>query len=132
MADEIFRISKNNIRSESLRDMSIERLEDINKESKTYKIVEEYYEIIKELLTALMYADGVKTLSHKILVEYLENNYKEFDKSQIILIDDLRKLRNNIVYYGQKVEKEFLINHEREIKLIINKLLQVLNYKLKS
>ncbi|PIN88876.1 hypothetical protein COU57_06995 [Candidatus Pacearchaeota archaeon CG10_big_fil_rev_8_21_14_0_10_32_14] len=77
-----------------------------------------------------MYADGVKTLSHKVLVEYLEKNYKEFDKSQIILIDDLRKLRNNIVYYGQKVEKEFLINHEKEIKLIINKLLQVLNLKL--
>lgn len=29
MEDEIFRISKNNIRSESLRDMSLERLEDI-------------------------------------------------------------------------------------------------------
>ena len=55
-----------------------------------------------------MYNDGFKTLSHKMLVYYLEEEYKEFDKSDIILIDTLRKLRNNIGYYGEKVEEEFI------------------------
>jgi hypothetical protein len=111
--------------AESLIAMAKERFEDINKESKTYKIVEEYYEIIKELITALMYLNGFKTLSHKMLVVYLKDNYKELNESEIILIDELRKLRNNILYYGQKVEKEFLTNHEKDIIKVINKLFSI-------
>ena len=99
MDEAIFRIEKSVNRADSLKKMSEERLEDIKSETKTYKIIEEYYEIIKELITALMYADGFKTLSHKSLIYYLEKNYKEFDKGEIILIDGLRKLRNNITYY---------------------------------
>jgi hypothetical protein len=131
MEDEIFRISKNEVRARSLVEMAEERLNDIGKESKIYKVIEEYYEIIKELITALMYADGQKTLSHKMLVFYLEKNYKEFDKSEIILIDELRKLRNNIVYYGQKVEEDFLINKKKEIIEIIGKLFRVAKVKCK-
>ena len=41
MSEEIFRISKNVIRARSLVAMAKERLKDINKESKTYKIIEE-------------------------------------------------------------------------------------------
>ncbi|MCH8326388.1 MAG: hypothetical protein IIB83_07500, partial [Bacteroidetes bacterium] len=37
-------------------------------------------------------------------------------KLEIILVDDLRKLRNDIIYYGKKVNKEFLVNNESEIK----------------
>ena len=130
MNDEIFKISKNNIRAKSLVEMAKERFEDIKSESKTYKIIEQYYEIIKELITALMYCDGFKTLSHKMLIVYLEKNYKRFNKSEIILIDELRKLRNNIVYYGQKIEKEFLINNEKDIKLIIKKLFDIAGSKI--
>lgn len=129
MSEEIFKISKNEIRTNSLIEMAKERFNDVNKEAKTYKIIEEYYEIIKELITALMYSNGFKTLSHKMLIIYLEQNYEAFNKSEIILIDELRKLRNNILYYGQKVEKEFLINNEKEIKLIINKLFNILELK---
>ncbi|PIN94996.1 hypothetical protein COU53_01385 [Candidatus Pacearchaeota archaeon CG10_big_fil_rev_8_21_14_0_10_30_48] len=122
MNDEIFKITKNDVRANALVEMAKERFEDINKESKTYRIVEEYYEVIKELISALMYLNGFKTLSHKMLVIYLERNYKEFNKSEIILINELRKLRNNILYYGQKVEKEFLLNNKKELNLIIKKL----------
>jgi len=126
MDEIIFKISKNSLRKESLIEMAKERFEDIKKESKIYKIVEEYYEIIKELITALMYQDGFKTLSHKMLIVYLQNNYKNFDSAEIFLIDDLRKLRNNIVYYGKKVEKEFLLNNEKDIKFVISKLFKTL------
>lgn len=34
-------------------------------------VVEGYYEIIKELITALMSVDGWKTVSHELLVGYL-------------------------------------------------------------
>jgi len=132
MDKEIFRISKNLKRAKALKEMAEERYEDIKNERKVYKIVEQYYEIIKKLITALMYSEGFKTLSHKALIHYLENNYKKFNKENIILIDELRKLRNNIEYYGQRVGREFLINKEAQIKFIIKKLIQVVNKNLKE
>jgi hypothetical protein len=130
MEDEIFKISKNKIMAKSLYEMAKERLMDIDSKAKTYKIVEDYYEIIKELITALMYHNGFKTLSHKMLITYLKENYKEFQEFEIISMDNLRKLRNNIVYYGQRVDKEFLINNEKELINIINKLFRILTLKL--
>jgi len=132
MTEEIFGISKNSVRVRALKEMAKERLNDIKNETKVYKIIEEYYEIIKELITALMYSDGFKTLSHKSLIYYLEKNYKEFNREEIILADELRKLRNNIVYYGQKISKDFLINKESQIKVIIRKLTHVVDNRLKD
>ena len=131
MSEEIFGISKNPVRAIALLKMAKDRLEDISKETKTYKIVEQYYEVIKELITALMYSDGFKTLSHKSLIYYLQQNYKELTKEEIILADELRKLRNNIVYYGQTVDNSFLINKEKLIIQIINKLIKLMNLKAK-
>jgi len=132
MSDEIFRITKSPIRAKSLIEMARERFSDIDKNLKTYKIIEEYYEIIKELITAIMYSNGFKTLSHKMLIVYLERTSKDFDKSEIILIDELRRLRNDIVYYGQKIEKEFLINNKKEVTFIIKKLFNIANSSSKS
>lgn len=132
MDDEIFKITKSLTRAKSLVEMSKERLDDIKKESKTYKIIEEYYEIIKELITALMYLNGLKTLSHQMLIVYLKENHEEFEEFEILLIDELRRLRNSIVYYGQKVEKDFLINKEKEIVTIIKKLFSIAESKLKQ
>jgi len=82
--------------------MALDRLKDIKNERKPYKIVEEYYEIMKELATALMYAEGLKTLSHKTLFYYLEKNHSnEFSRQEFILADELRRLRNDIAYYGR-------------------------------
>jgi len=79
-----------------------------------------------------MYLEGLKTLSHKTLVFYLEKNYRKFTKGEIILIDGLRKLRNNIEYYGQKVSQDYLVNSETQIKIIIKKLIKIVNEKLKN
>ena len=83
--DEIFKISKDKERAEDLFEMAKERLELLKliPKDKAYKIIEEYYEIIKELLTAIMYIDGCKTLSHIKLIEYFSSNYKELDENQI-------------------------------------------------
>jgi len=35
-------------------------------------IVEDYYEIIKEAIAALMAVDGYKTLSHEVLIGYMK------------------------------------------------------------
>jgi len=122
MRNEIFKITKSVLRVKALLEIAKDRFKDIKKETKQYKIIEEYYEIIKELITALMYLKGFKTLSHKMLVVYLKKNFKEFSTGEIILIGELRKIRKDIVYYGQKVTEGFLINKKIPINLIIKKL----------
>src|SRR4030043_130671 len=66
----------------------------------TTLIVESYYEIIKELITAIMSIDGWKTISHEMLIGYLGEFYKDFPQSELHVIDQLRKTRNDIAYRG--------------------------------
>lgn len=131
--DEVFKISSDKARARDLLIMSKERLDIIKiiPEEKTYKIIEEYYEIIKELLTAIMYADGYKTLSNVALIEYFSANYKDLENNDIKLIDDMRKYRNSTVYYGKKISREFLVNNKNDIKRVINILSKIVEKKLK-
>lgn len=134
MKEEIFKISKDRDRAKDLFDMAKDRLSllKIIPKNKTYKIIEEYYEVIKEILTAIMYIDGYKTLSHIKLIEYFDLNYKKLNKDQIRLLDQLRRFRIGIVYYGRKIRKEFLDNYEKDIREIIKILSNFLEVKLKK
>lgn len=131
---EIFKISKDDERAKFLFDMAEERLNIIipvlPKET-PYKLIEEYYEIIVQLITAIMYSNGYKTLSHVSLIEYLAKNYLEFSQGEIKMMDNLRKLRHGTVYYGRKAKEEFLINNEKSVKDIIEKLSSIIKNKLK-
>lgn len=94
-------------------------------------VVEGYYEIIKEAMTALMTLDGFKTLSHEILIGYLKHFYKEFSDYEINFIDNLRKLRNNITYRGFFVKYDYWERNKDTIYKIVLKLKGILNKKLK-
>ena len=93
---------------------------DVERESSL--IAEGYYEVIKEQITALLFIEGYKTLSHKDLIEYLAINHKEISASELELIDHLRKLRNNIVYYGDSIEPSYIKRNEAHIQKSIEKL----------
>ena len=92
--------------------------------------LEGYYKVIKEGVTALMAIDGYKTLSHEVLVGYLKEFYSEFSESDIMLIDQIRGLRNKIVYKGFFIDKDYLERNETRIKEIIGRLKNILNSKL--
>jgi hypothetical protein len=134
MDEEIFKIRKDKERAKDLLKMARERLELLKliPRDKAYKIVEEYYEIIKELLTAIMYLDGYKTLSHMKLIEYFSSKYRQLNTKEIRLVDTLRKFRISIVYYGKRISQDFLLNNEDTIKKIIKVLLRVTERKIKS
>jgi len=72
-----------------------------------------------------MYSDGLKTLSHLSLINYLKE-YPSINKAEIQLIDSLRKFRHETVYYGKKIGGEFLVNNEEEIKRVVDKLINLL------
>ncbi len=121
---DIFKITKDERRANALANMAKNRYLTLKELKEPYRILEEYYEIIKELITSIMYKSGFKTLSHKALVEFAKDNIKLLTSSDIALIDELRIKRNNIVYYGEIITKEFLKSREDSIKKIINKLLR--------
>jgi hypothetical protein len=134
MDEEIFKISKDKERAKALFKMSKDRLEILKliPKDKTYKIIEEYYEIIKELLTAIMYLDGYKTLSHIKLLEYFSSHYDQLGTRELKLVGTLRKFRIGIVYYGRKISQDFLVNNEEEIIKIIRILLKIVEKKIKE
>jgi len=105
-------------------------VESLDKEKFASIIVEGYYEIVKEGITALMSIDGYKTLSHEVLIGYIKEFYKEFSESEVYFIDQLRKIRNRIVYKGFFVQKDYLDRNKKQLKEITEKLRKIIEQKL--
>ena len=132
-SNEVSKISKDKEKAKSLLDLIELREKKLNlldKKDSSTLIVEAYYEIIKELITAIMSMDGYKTLSHELLVGYLAKFYKEFSMFDIKIIDQLRKTRNDIAYRGTMVNPEYLDRDEEDILKIIQKLKEIVIRKL--
>lgn len=130
---ELIRITPDRERARSLLETVAVRLDAIRLLQRTdsrkfsSKIVEEYYEAVLELITAIMSIDGFKTRSdaagsHIAAIEYLHENYKELDDGEIGMIDDLRKKQIGITYYGRHVREDYIEANKREIESIIEKL----------
>lgn len=93
--------------------------------------VEGYYEIIKELLTALLYLDGLKSDNHECLVSYLNNKYPQL-AYEVTAIHQLKSVRNSIDYQGFFVNAEYLEQNKLEFKHIIETLMQTVKEKINS
>jgi len=135
MTEEIIRITKDLLRARELQTMALERMNGIIPilpKDKNYKIIEEYYEVLVQIMTGIMYAEGYKTLSHISLIEYLSRRSRELTDNQIKLIDTLRRFRHGTVYYAKKIGEEFLMNHEEEICNVIALLDNILETLLKK
>ena len=91
-------------------------------------LAEEYYEIVKELITGIMSVDGWKTTSHEL--GYLAKYYPEFSASEIMLIDQLREMRNDIDYRGVMINPEYLDRNLEAISASIQKLKHVLHARI--
>src|SRR3989339_1155456 len=128
MDEDLIRIIPDKEKAKSIlkmTDTTLKMIKEIDIDKFSSNITKEYYEIIRELMTIILLLDGYKTYgegSHKKLIEYLELNYKEFDKSEIYFIDDLRNIRNKIAYDGFFVEINYILNNIKNIQRIIEKL----------
>jgi len=94
-------------------------------------ILADYYEIIKEIITALLLVDGYKTVSHKDLIEYVSVHHNDiFTGHELTFLNDLRMLRNRIVYEGYNAPCSYLDRNEALFKQIISKCKNVLKNKI--
>lgn len=94
-------------------------------------IAEDYYEIIKELLTALLLLSGRKSDNHECLIAFFKKNYpqKEYETAAIY---ELKRIRNAIDYEGLFVEKSYVERNKLEFKHIIDFLTTAAEEKLKN
>ena len=130
---DLIKISQDKEKAKSIVQMThlIEKritLQDKNKMSAL--ILSDYYEIIKELITAVLLLDGYKTLSHKDLIDYINEKYKEFSAHEIALLNELRVLRNRVAYEGFFIEPSFLSRNEANFTGIIYKLRKLIEKRL--
>lgn len=98
----------------------IKKLE-INEENSEH-IVADIYDIIRELIEAKLALEGYKSYSHEANILFLKK-FKQFNESEINFIDNLRKLRNGIKYYGKEASPE---DAEKTLKFM-NSVLPKLN-----
>ena len=81
--------------------------------------IEGNYEIIKELVSAILCMDGWKADNHDCLFQYLIEKRNELELDFEYLAE-LRKLRNKIDYHGTKVSYDIWKQNKLKIQLIIN------------
>ena len=93
---------------------------------------EAYYEVTKELITALLVLQGFKSYSHKCLIAFMhEFHLQHFSRHEVELMDKLRKLRNDIDYRGVFTGADFLERNEKAILAVIGKLFAIVKEKIK-
>ena len=101
--------------------------------NKFYSIkAENYYEIIRELIGALILLSGSKTVgenAHKELIELLSKDNK-FYEEEIRLIDDLRIRRNKFLYEAKRIELIYVENNKNKLESLISKIKKELKERL--
>jgi hypothetical protein len=93
--------------------------------------IEGYYEIIKELCTAILTLDGWKALDHECLFAYLKKNKSSLEIDFDYLLE-LKDTRNAIDYRGVMVSHDIWKNNELKINLVVNGLKEYIKSKLES
>ena len=78
-------------------------------------IIEGYYEVVKELLIALLLKNGMRSRNHQCLISFFYNKYPNYE-AETHLISNLNYLRNRLNYYGEKIDIEYYEKNKSEIK----------------
>jgi hypothetical protein len=134
MEEDIIKTAPDREKAKSILKMvetTLEMIDTIDSRKFSSHVVKEYYEVIRELITVILLLDGYKTQgegAHKKLIEYIGKNYAEFKVHDIMLIDDLRIIRNKISYNGFFVTDDYLERKRKDILILIDNL-RVIVYK---
>ncbi len=126
--NKVKQVQKNPEQANSLVRLAERRFESIEKR-KDYEypqlLLEDYYETIKELISALLAVHGYKSYSHECLISFMREFYPHaLTESQLHFLDDLRRLRSDILYRGRDVAEDYLHRNSSEIEQILELLFE--------
>ena len=111
-------------RTDSIKKMALKRLE-MTKEIESSKpisqenvsfIIEDYYEVIKELLIAYMLKNGMRSKNHQCLISYFYKENPEHER-EVFLIAQMSFFRNRLDYYGEKVPLDFYTDNKDDFDM---------------
>ena len=88
-------------------------------ENSASKLAKDYYEIIKELMTALLLSYGLKSENHECLISFMKQKYPQYEY-EINIVYTLKNIRNRVSYDGFFVEKHYLESNKLEFEHIID------------
>lgn len=116
-------VERDNEKIESIKESVDKRIKflesnEVNEDSVSF-LVEGFYEVIKELLTALLLSKGFRSRNHQCLISYFYNSYPEYE-DMAYLIFRMSYIRNRLNYYGELIDYEFYEKHSNDFKEVIN------------
>ena|SRR3989338_2782962 len=100
------------------------RRTDISLENVSF-VVEDYYEVIKELLTAYLLKNGLRSKNHQCLISYFYKENLGYE-SESFLISQMSFFRNRLNYYGEDIPMEFYKKNKEEFERIIKIILELI------
>ena len=118
-----------------MAETTLEIVRSIDSSQFSSHVTKEYYDVIREFMTATLLLDGYKTYgegAHKKLIEYFQYYGKGLTEYEISIIDSLRITRNKIEYDGFFVEKGYLERKIKYIHEIIAKLRKIIDKGIES
>lgn len=122
------RVEKDDWRVDTIIKMAKLRLEKI----KMYRaidevsfIVEDYYEVIKELLVAYMLRGGLRARNHQCLISYFAMKNSGYEREAHTILQ-MSYFRNRLDYYGESVPVKFYEMNKGEFKRIVGLILGLL------
>src|SRR3989344_350121 len=90
------------------------------------KLVKDYYEIIKELLIALMLSCGLKSDNHECLISFFHTKYPNYE-FEANAMHDLKNVRNRVSYDGYFVDEDYIKKNKLEFNHIIDLLKKLID-----
>ena len=78
-----------------------------------------YYEALREVIEAICLKEGFKVYSHEAFTYFLKEKNED---AAAIKFDNLRKLRNSVNYYGEKVNANEVKSAREEVIGMIKEL----------
>lgn len=116
-------------RIKSITKKALQRLErarstKITKENVSF-VVEDYYEIIKELLVAYLLKHGLRSKNHQCMITYFYKKNIDYEK-ETTLISQMSFFRNRLNYYGEDIPMNFYIENREEFERIVGLLLRLI------
>lgn len=101
--------------------VTLQRIQDTPIEKYPSNILKDYYDVIHELMEALMALWGKKESgegAHQKLIDYVTTQYQELQNERIFL-QEMREYRNKIAYEGLSIDTDYLTRNKERIRLII-------------
>ena len=88
-------------------------------------VVEDYYEVIKELLVAYLLKDGLRSKNHQCLISYFYKQNPDYEKESY-LISQMSFFRNRLGYYGEDIPVDFYKKNKNEFEKVIGLILKLI------